>query len=122
MVSALSQLSTSWLAQARATDLEHYEASRDQPQRASANPLLVEETLVVTLLKGIHELLQQNTHYTAAAAPKGTTRPKVRQLPRPRTAAQLWAREEARRAYQHVESVLVFVPDEQWKQAVDGRG
>jgi hypothetical protein len=120
-VAALSDMSNSWLAQAQATDLELYEATRDRPRRKS-DPLLVEETLVVSLLKGIHELLQQGTHYTAAAAPKGTKRPKVRRLPRPKTAAQLWAREESRRAFEHVESVLVYVPEDEWERSVNGEG
>jgi hypothetical protein len=118
-VSALSDMSTSWLAQAQATDLELYEATKDRPRRET-DPLLVEETLVVSLLKGIHELLQQNTHYTAAASPKGTKRPKVKRLPRPKTAEQMWARQEARRAHEHVESVLVFVPEDQWKRTHGG--
>lgn len=70
---------------------------------------------MVSLLKGIFELLQQNIHYTAANAPRKTRRPRVRRLPRPKTAAQLWAAAEARRAHEHVESVLVFVPEEQWR-------
>jgi hypothetical protein len=116
LVTAFEELSDTWLAAAKATDVELYEQTRHLPRRRSS-PLLVEETAVVSLLKGILELLQQDVHYTAAAAPPKTKRPKVRRLPRPKTAAHLWAAAEARRAHEHVESVLVFVPEDQWRAA-----
>jgi hypothetical protein len=116
---AFEELSDTWLAQAKATDVELYEATLNQPRRRTAPPL-VEESLQASLLKGIHELLQQLTHYTAANAPKGTKRPTVRRLPRPVTAQQLYARAQARAAYDHVEAALVFIPTEQWEQSQGG--
>lgn len=121
LVGAFEELSDTWLAAAKATDLELYERTRHLPRRRGT-PLLVEETVVVSLLKGIVELLQQNIHYTAAGAPQKTKRPRVKRLPRPKTAAQLWAAAEARRAHEHIESVLVFVPERQWRAATGQAG
>lgn len=106
---AFEELSDTWLAQAKATDVELHEMTRHLPRRRST-PLLVEETPVVTLLKGIHELLQQDVHWSAIVAPKGSKQPKVKRLPRPETARHLAAKSEARRAYEHVEAALVYVP------------
>jgi len=107
---ALQRRRTSYLAQAQATDVELYEQSIDRPvRRADTAPDLSEVDLAVSLMMGVHELLQQVVHWTAASAPKGARRPTIRRLPRPRTAAQLYQRKQARDAHQWVESHLTFV-------------
>lgn len=106
---AFEELSDTWLAQAKAVDVELYEMTRHLPKR-KASPLLVEESIEVSLLKGLNELMQQLVGWAAANTPKGTKKPQVKRLPRPETARQIMARVEARRAYEHVEAALVYVP------------
>ena len=124
VVFALQRRRTSYLAQAQATDVELYEQSLERPVRRSDNaPDLSEVDLSVSLMMGVHELLQQVVHWTAAGAPKGARRPTVRRLPRPRTAAYLYHRKQARDAHQWVESHLTFVDNAEFDRiTIEGGG
>jgi hypothetical protein len=117
LVDAFDRMTTSYFTEARALDMELFEATKDMPPRKSLGPSLVEETPVVAILKGIHELLQQNVHF-AAGASMSKKKPKVTKLPRPKTSKDAWEQEQARQAYLHLEAVLNFVPQEQFEQTI----
>jgi hypothetical protein len=120
IVMALQRRRTSYLAQAMATDIEVYEQNLEQPRgRVERAPDLIEVDLATSILMGQHELLQQIVHFTAANAPKKTGRPKVTRLPRPKTAQQLYEAAERRNALAHLESVITFVPQEQWEHNLE---
>lgn len=114
LVDALRQRHDSYLAQAVATDVDLYAATKDLPGKRLATPLHVEETPTVALLKVLVEQNQAIVHWLAVAAPKGARRPKPARLPRPKTAAQLWERQQVRQAHEHIESVLVRVPTDEF--------
>lgn len=98
--------------------MELYEASLQGPKvRSDPAPGLTEVDLTTSLLMGISEQLQQIAHYTAQA--KG--RPKIKRLPRPKTARDLYERRKAREAFEHLESVIKFVPREEFERTI-GRG
>lgn len=80
-------------------------------------PDLVEVDLSVSLLMTAVEVLQQIRDFTA-----GHKRPKVKILPRPKTAKDLYAQQQMRAAREHIESVLVFVPDDQWQRNIEAAG
>lgn len=115
ILSALRKRRTSYLAQAIATDVELYERnhSDDQPRRRKDPPDLVEVGLNESLLMGIHELLQQIAGFTA-----GQKKPKVKPIPRPVTAAQLYARAEARKQYDEINAVLNFVSQDEFERGI----
>lgn len=119
LVTAFQRRRTSYLAQAQATDVELYEQTIGQPPRTSDGaPDLSEVDLLVSLTMGVHELLQQVVHWTAASAPHGSRRPTVRRLPRPKTAAQLYQRQKAREAHEWVESHLLFVDQSEFERII----
>lgn len=84
-----------------AKDVELYEATKDQP-RPKGHPELVEFGLVESLLTGVVELLQQLILIQAGKNKK------VKPLPRPITAKQLYERKLSKDAYHNVMSVLRF--------------
>lgn len=119
IVTALQRRRTSYLAQAMATDVEAYEQSLDQPKgRVERAPDLVEVDLATSILMGMHEVLQQLVWFTSAAAPKGTRHPKITRLPRPKTAKHLYEAAQTREALAHLESVITFVPQDQWERTI----
>lgn len=105
LVQALQRRRTSYLAQAMGTDVELYEANKDKP-RGRSNPDLVEYGLNESLLSSIHEVLQQIRDFTA-----GAKKPKVKPLPRPITAKQIYNRRQARQAYDDVMSIIKIEGD-----------
>jgi hypothetical protein len=115
LLTALKRRRTSYLAQAIATDVELYEKhyTGESPRKRKSPPDLIEVGLAETLLMGIHELLQQVVGFTA-----GQKKPKVKPIPRPETAAQIFARTEARKQYDLIMDVLNFVPQEQFERSV----
>lgn len=114
LVTCLQKSSTSYLAAAQATDVEIYaaqieaNAKRRTSATQAAAPELTEVDLPTSLLMGMHELLQQLVHFTAANAPKKTKKPKVKQIPRPVTAKELYERRRTRESYERLSSMLVF--------------
>lgn len=122
-MSAFSRSPNSYLSEALALDMDLYERTRDQPRRKDHGSL-VEETPTVALLKLVVELLQQVAQYSANAAGglgvKGKA--KVKALPRPVTARDKWERHEARRAFEHLESVIRFVPPEEFDRKIAESG
>lgn len=106
----------SYLAQAIATDLDLYNPDADGRRRDSS-PDLVEVDLGVSLLMSTVELLQQIRDFTA-----GHKKPKVKAIPRPKTAKDLYERQQMRLAREHIESVLSFVPQEQWERTIAEAG
>jgi hypothetical protein len=120
-VKAFQRCRTSYLAQAMATDVELYEQNLNRPTRqAESAPELVEMDLSASLLMGMHELLQQLVHWTAANVPKGAKKPRVKRLPRPQTATQLYTRRKAREAHERLETEIVYVPQAQFDRIVAG--
>jgi len=119
LLSVLQRRRTSYLAQAMATDVEEYERTLDRPRvQGDRSPDLVEVDLATSLLMGVHELLQQVVHFTAAAAPRKTGRPKVVRLPRPKTAKHLYEAARRREAMAHLESVIRYVPQDEWERNI----
>jgi hypothetical protein len=99
--------------------MELYERTLDQPRaKGEKAPDLVEFGLTESLLAGLHELLQQVVFWTSANAPKKAGKPKITKLPRPKTAKQLYDAEQDRKAFAHLESVIRFVPQEQWERTI----
>lgn len=103
-------ITTSWTRQAYATDVELYEATFDEngepppPPKGISAPKLVEVGLTETLLMQIVEQLQAVSHYTAGAKGK----PKIKHLPRPETAPEVWRRTAGEKAYQEILSIVRF--------------
>jgi hypothetical protein len=120
-VQAFQRRRTSYLAQAMATDVEVYEQNLNRPARRGDNaPELVEMDLSVSLFMGIHELLQQLVHWAAAGVPKGAKKPRVRRLPRPKTAEQLYRRRKARESHERLEAEIVYVPQDEFDRIIAG--
>lgn len=116
LIHAFRRRSTSYLSAAMASDTELYEAQLeryggDMPKGSSA-PDLTEVGLLESMLMGIHEQLQALTHI--AAKQKG--KPKISHLPRPVTAEQKYKKDQARKAAQHLESVITFVSHERYQE------
>ncbi len=110
---------TSYLAEAQSLDLELYEATKDQPKRKSS-PSLTEVDHATSVLMGIHELLQQLIHWSAAGAPRKTGKPKVKPLPRPKTAADIYARRRAYETHLEIEAAIRFVPQDEFERVIAG--
>lgn len=103
---------TSYLSHAQATDVEAYRAYRDAhggktPKRKAQPPALYEWTWEHEALAALFSLMQQHIHVTSQSKKKAQVKP----WPRPRTAAQILAREESRERHRHVESMLRFEGD-----------
>jgi hypothetical protein len=105
-----------------ACDVELYEENLDRPTRAARAPDLVEVDLATSLLMGVHELLQQVVHFTASSAPKKAGRPKITRLPRPKTAKHLYEAEQTAQALAHLDSVIRFVPETEWRKTIAEAG
>ena len=97
-----------------ATDVELYEEQLkrfgDDPKGGTSAPDLTEVGLLESLVMGMTEQLQVLTHLTA----KQKGKPKVKELPRPKTAAQLYKKAKAREAVEHLEGVIKFVSREEF--------
>jgi hypothetical protein len=119
LVSAFMRSTTSYLSEAIANDVDLYAATQNQPRR-KADPAFTEETPVVVLLKSIHELIQQNIHYTAAVVPKKTPKPKITKLSRVRTARDKYRNQKSREASEFIESRLNFVSQEEFDKSIEG--
>jgi hypothetical protein len=122
LVTALQRRRNSYLAQAMATDLDLYEENLDRPTRAERAPDLVEVDLATSLLMGVHELLQQVVWFTASAAPKKAGRPKITRLPRPKTAKHLYEAAQTAAALEHLDSVIRYVPEIEWRKTIAEAG
>lgn len=118
-IDAFRHDSTTYLYEAMVTDVDLYEATKDQRGKRVADPSHVEETPTVALLKVLVEQNQAVIHWLSSAAPKGTRRPKLSRMPRPKTAEQIWLRREARRAYDVVDAAIVYVPDDEFQRVIE---
>lgn len=122
LCNALKRRRDSYLAQAIALDVDLYEEHvrvHGEPKgKHVAPPDLVEVDVLVSLMMTQVDLTRSVLHYVSAAAPKNTKKPKNKPLPRPKTAADIYKSRKARETYDHLQAVLVFVDDEQWKRNV----
>jgi hypothetical protein len=110
-------MSTTFTAEAIALDVDLYEATKDRQGKRRVSPSLLEETREVTLLKAIHEVLQSIAFYNTGRP----GRPKITKIPRPKTAADIAARQRAWRTHQEIEAALHFVPREEFDRMVAER-
>lgn len=122
LCSALKRRRDSYLRQAIALDVDLYEdhvRTHGEPKpRAAEPPELVEIDLPTSLAMSQLEISRLILHYVSSQSQKGTKKPKVKPLPRPKTAADIYKARKARETYEHLQGVLVFVPDEQWKRNI----
>lgn len=109
LVRAFRGRRTSYLGAAMITDVELFEASLDQPEPPDPGPSFVEETTEVSLLKVIVEQLQQLSHLTARQPGPA----KVKKLPRPRTAEDMYVAWLASLPENNVENDLIFVEQQE---------
>lgn len=119
---AFQQRRDSYLRQAILLDEERYEEYvriHGEPKaRRAEPPALVEVDLPTSLLMTMVDILGKVLYYVSSQSPKGTNKPKNKPMPRPRTAADIYKSRKARETYEHLQGVLVFVPDEQWKRNI----
>lgn len=94
--------------------MELYEATKDRKGERRTSPSLIGETRTVSVLKGIHEELQKIAFYGTGRP----GRPKVVRLPRPKTAADKWAREQAYKTHLEIEAAITYLPREEFDKAV----
>jgi hypothetical protein len=118
LISAFSRIETSFLAEAIALDTELYDATKDRKQPRRTSPSLIGETREVSILKGMHELLQQIAFYGT----QRPGRPKVVRMPRPKTAADFAAHRKAYETHLEIEASLKFVPRDEFKRVVAEQG
>lgn len=83
------------------------------PPKGAPHPDLREVGLAESTLMRISDQIQQLLGLTA-----GVKKPKVKPLPRPRTAVDEIARRAARAQFEHFEQVLNFVPQEQFEKTI----
>jgi len=105
-----------------AQDIELYEEQLKlfgEPEEGKgAAPDLTEVGLLENLVMSVVEQLQGLAHYTA----KQKGKPKIKEVPRPKTAGQLYKKFKTREAVEHLEGVIKFVSREQYEEGVSKGG
>lgn len=105
---------------ARSKDVELYKLSRNSKiKRKSPPPEAYEIGPEVEVMAALFVQMQQTNHLLSQL-PKGRKRGRAKRFkpvkwPMPETAAEILKRQERRAAFEHFESVIVYVPDEEWK-------
>lgn len=118
LVEAFRRKRTSFLSAALITDVELYEQSVDKPEPAPTPPDHIDETAELAVLRLVSEQLQQVVHFVASQSPKAAGSPKVKRLPRPLTARDVFMRRNAVRGFAGLESKFKFVSNEEYAENV----
>lgn len=114
LIDGFRRMRTSFLHAAMVTDVEMYELNLDRPSPPPSLPEHIDETAEVVLLRTISEQLQALAHYGAHQ----TGRPKIRRLPRPQTAEDMFVAREASAAFAQLESRFKFVPVDEFQRTI----
>lgn len=115
-INQLPRNSRYWSARSQDVELYKMAVARGHKARKSPPPEAYEYSSEQEYLGIVAELLN-NLNWLVAnkdAPKRKRKRYKPLKLPTPQTAAALVRREEARAAHQHLESVVRFVPDDEW--------
>lgn len=114
LVDGFRRMRTSFLHAAMVTDVELYELNLDRPSPPASPPEHIDETAEVVLLRTISEQLQVLIHY--GGHQKGT--PKVRRMPRPQSAEDMYVSREASADFARLESRFKFVSVDEFQRTI----
>jgi hypothetical protein len=84
-----------------------------KPKGKPTPPDLAEWDPSVELLAAVHDRLGAIVQAVVASA-GSKKKIQMRPWPRPEGARQLWERDKARRNFSHLESVITYVPTDEW--------
>lgn len=115
-VNQLPRNSRYWAARSRDVELYKLATARGHKARRSPPPEIYEYSSEQEYLAIVAQQLHNIAYLIANQNTPKRKRKKYKplKLPRPETAADVVHREQARDAYDYLESVVRFVPDDEW--------